>query len=79
MVLTINFEIVYLTRLQNWFGLDGLSLNWFTSYDLISHLALRQSQSMIPSLHSLLFPVVYPKVPYLAHSFLLSIQLLSAR
>ena len=40
---------------------------------LISHLALRQSQSMIPSLHSLLFPVVYPKVPYLAHSFLLSI------
>ena len=46
---------------------------------LISHLALRQSQSMIPSLHSLLFPVVYPKVPYLAHSFLLSIQLLSAR
>ena len=46
---------------------------------LISHLALRQSQSMISSLHSLLFPVVYPKVPYLAHSFLLSIQLLSAR
>ena len=38
---------------------------------LIFHLALRQSQSMIPSLHSLLFPVVYPKVPYLAHSFLL--------
>ena len=46
---------------------------------LISHLALRQSQSMIPSLHSLLFPVVYPKVPYLAHSFLLSILLLLAR
>ena len=42
---------------------------------LISHLALRQSQSMIPSLHSLLSPVVYPKVPYLAHSFLLSILL----
>ena len=36
---------------------------------LISHFALRQSQSMIPSLHSLLFPVVYPKVPYLAHFF----------
>ena len=36
---------------------------------LISHFALRQSQSMIPSLHSLLFPVVYPKVLYLAHSF----------
>ena len=46
---------------------------------LISHLALRQSQSMIPPLHSLLFPVVYPKVPYLAHSFLLSILLLLAR
>ena len=28
---------------------------------LISHLVLRQSQSMIPSLHSLLFPVVYPR------------------
>ena len=39
-----------------------------------------QSQSMIPYLHSLLFPVVYPKVPeYLAHSFSLSIQLLLAR
>ena len=46
---------------------------------LISHFALRQSQSMIPSLHSLLFPVVYPKVPYLAHSFSLSTQLLLAR
>ena len=46
---------------------------------LISHFALRLSQSMIPSLHSLLFCVVYPKVPYLAHSFSLSIQLLLAR
>ena len=45
----------------------------------ISRLALRQSQSMIPSLHSLLFPVVYPKVPYLAHSFLLSTLLHLAR
>ena len=32
---------------------------------------------MIPSLHSLLSPVVYPKVSYLAHSFLLSILLLA--
>ena len=46
---------------------------------LISHFALRQSQSRIPSLHSLLFPVVYPKVPYLAHSFSPSIQLLLAQ
>ena len=46
---------------------------------LISHIALRLSQSMIPSLHSLLFLVVYPKVPYLVHSFSLSIQLLLAR
>ena len=46
---------------------------------LISHFALGQSQSMIPSLHSLLFPVVYPKVPYFAHSFSFSIQLLLAR
>ena len=45
----------------------------------ISHLVLRQSQSMIPSLHFLLSPVVYPKVPYLAHFFLLSILLLLAR
>ena len=45
----------------------------------ISHLALRQSQSMIPSLHFLLSPVVYPKAPYLAHFFLLSILLLLAR
>ena len=49
-------------------------------FHLISHFALRLSQSMIPSLHSLLFPVVYyPKVPYLAHSFSLSIELLLAR
>ena len=25
-------HFILLTRLQNWFGLDGLSLNWFTSY-----------------------------------------------
>ena len=35
----------------------------------ISHLVLRQSQSMIPSLHPLLFPVVYPKVPFFAHCY----------
>ena len=34
---------------------------------------------MIPSLHSLLSPVVYPKVPNLAHSFLVCILLLLAR
>ena len=28
---TVDHSIL-LTRLQNWFGLDGLSLNWFTSY-----------------------------------------------
>ena len=27
---TVDHSI--LTRLQNWFDLDGLSLNWFTSY-----------------------------------------------
>ena len=32
---TVDHSIL-LTRLQNWFGLDGLSLNWFTSY-LSSH------------------------------------------
>ena len=44
---------------------------------LIFHLALRQSQSMIPSLHSLLSPVVNPKFPYMVHSFLLSMLLLA--
>ena len=43
---------------------------------LISHLALKQSQSMNPLLHFLFFPLVYPKFPYLVHSFSLSIQLL---
>ena len=28
---TVDHSIL-LTRLQNWFGLDGFSLNWFTSY-----------------------------------------------
>ena len=28
---TVDHSIL-LNRLQNWFGLDGLSLNWFTSY-----------------------------------------------
>ena len=28
---TVDHSIL-LTRLQNWFGLDGLSLAWFTSY-----------------------------------------------
>ena len=28
---TVDHSIL-LTRLKNWFGLDGLSLNWFTSY-----------------------------------------------
>ena len=46
---------------------------------LIFHFALRQSQSVIPFLHSLLLPVVYPKFPYLVHFFSLSIQLLLAR
>ena len=45
----------------------------------ISHLTLKQSQSIIPSLYSLLFPVVYPEVPFLAHFCLLSILSLSAR
>ena len=71
---TVDYSIL-LARLQNWFGFDFFL--WIGSH-LISHLALRQSLSMIPSLHSLLFPVVYPKVPYLAHFLSLSIQLLLA-
>ena len=74
---TFSQKSILRTRLQNWFGLNLMVFCLIGSH-LISRLALRQSQSMIPSLHSLLFPVVYPKVPDLAHSFLLSIQL-SAR
>ena len=72
---TVNHSIL-LTRLQNWYGLDGLSLDWFSSY-----LSLRSQAVLINDSISafLLFPVVYPKVPYLAHSFSLSIQLLLAR
>ena len=73
---TVDHSIL-LTRLQNWFGLDGLSLAWFTILSLIS-LSGSLNQWFHP-LHSLLFPVVYPKVPYLAHYFLLSILLLFAR
>ena len=29
---TVDHSIDLLTRLQNWFGLDGLSLDWFSSY-----------------------------------------------
>ena len=72
---TVDHSILFI-RLQNWFGLDGLSLNWFTSY-----LSSRsQAVSINNSISAfLLFPVVYPKVPYLAHSFLLSILLVLAR
>ena len=58
---TVDHSIL-LTRLQ--IGLVLMVFLLLGSHP-ISHLALRQSQSMIPSLHSLLFPVVYPKVPYL--------------
>ena len=46
---------------------------------LIYHLALKQSHSMIPSLHSLLFHMVYPKIPFLAHCFSLYILLILVR
>ena len=73
---TVDHSIL-LTRLQNWFCLDGLSLNWFTYY-----LSSRSQEVLINdsiSAFSTLSPVVYPKIPYLAHSFLLSILLLLAR
>ena len=51
---TVDHSII-LTRLQNWFGFDGLS-------HLISLLALKQSQSMI--LHSIsAFSTLSPGVP----------------
>ena len=50
---TVDHSIL-LTHLQNWFGLDGLSLeHLLIGSHLISHFAPRQFQSMIPSLHSL--------------------------
>ena len=53
---TVDHSI--LTRLQNWFDLDGLSLDWFSSY-----LSLRsQAVSIKDSISAfLLFPVVYPQ------------------
>ena len=73
---TVDHSIL-LTRLQNWFGLDGLSLDWFTSYLSSRSQAVSINDSI--SAFSTLSPVVYPKVPYLAHFFLLSILLLLAR
>ena len=43
------------------------SLDWFSSLTSLSG-------NLNQSLHSLLFPVVYPKVPYLAHSLSLLAQ-----
>ena len=61
-----------LTCLQNWFGLDGLSLNWFSTY-----LSLGSQAVLINDFISAFSTL--SKVPYLAHSFSLSRQLLLAR
>ena len=75
---TVNHSII-LTCFQYWFGLDDLSLNWFTSY-LSSRSQAASINDSISTFSTLsLYPVVYPKVPYLAHSFLLSILLILAR
>ena len=47
---------------------------FFIDLNHISHLALKQSSSMILSLHSLYFHVVYPTVLYLANYFKFSIN-----
>ena len=72
---TVDHPIL-LTRLQNWFGLEGLSLDWFSSYLSLRSQAVSINDSI--SAFSTLSCGV-PKVPYLAHSFSLSIQLLLAR
>ena len=72
---TVDHSIL-LTRLQNWFGLDGLSLDCFSSYLSLRSQAVSINDS-ISAFSSLSCGV--PKVPYLAHFFSLSIQLLLAR
>ena len=67
---------ILLHRLQHWFGLHGTSL-WLVL--ILSHLTF--SSSLNPKFHfhlSQIFLVVYLKVPSLAHSFSLFIQLLLA-
>ena len=61
----LYFSII---RLHNWFGLDDLSLDWFSFY-LLSRSQIVSIKSLISSLHFLLFPGVYLKVPSLAHCF----------
>ena len=71
---TVDYSIL-LHRLQHWFGLQGTSLDWFSSY-LTSR---SQAVSIQNSLHlSQIFLVVYLKVLSLAHFFSLFIQLLLA-
>ena len=62
---TVDHSIL-LTRLQNWFGLDGLSLDWFSSYLSLRSQAVSINDSI--SAFSTLSCGV-PQVPYLAHSF----------
>ena len=65
---TVDHSIL-LTRLPSHSSSSVLMVCLLIGSHLVSHFALRQSQSMIPSPHSLLFRVVYPKVPYLPTPF----------
>ena len=72
---TVDHSIL-LTRLQNWFGLDGLSLDWFSSYLSLRSQAVSINDSI--SAFSTLSCGV-PQGSVLFHSFSLSIQFLLAR
>ena len=50
---TVDHSIL-LNRLQNWFGLDGLSLDWFSSYYILLYLSSR-SQTVSVILYSSLW------------------------
>ena len=70
---SVDHSIV-LTHLQNWFGLDGLSLNLFSSY-----LSSRSQAVSINDSISAFSTLSCGVPPYLAHSSSLSVQLLLAR
>ena len=70
-VLDTSYHSYLITCLQNWFSRNDLPHFLVLILSRIS--TLSQSSSMIPYLHSLFSPLVYPKVLYFAHYLLLFI------
>ena len=69
---TVDLSIL-LHRLQNWSGLHGTSLEWFSSY-LTSRSQAVSIQNSTSSFSNLSCGVAYLKIPSLAHFFSLFIQ-----